>query len=222
MKKIIVFLFLASSCLISAQSSEEEASEKVSVDFYFGIGAQIQSKYNLNNKLKAANLPELKQSMPELQVGMNIFGNKLSGDAEFGFLFSRNDKGDSENQNMAFTSRLRLHYNFINQEKVAFTGGLNISSTVSEVDIYNKNNSIDLNDLEPLNNSGHVSLKNQVFFVGPSVSLYLFKNKSTKIRANFGYELAFTNGKWKSDFASVENTVKENGNNRFVFGISFL
>jgi len=167
-------------------------------------------------------LPELNETMPELQVGMNVFGEKFSGDAEFGFLFSKNDKGNSENQNIGFTSRLRVHYNFINNEKVAFTGGLNISATASEVDIYNKNNVIDLNDLEPLNNTGHVSLRNQVFSAGPSVSLYLFKNSSTKIRANLGYEFAFTNGKWKSDFASVENTVKENGNNRFVFGISFL
>ena len=222
MKKAIVFLFLVSSSLIVAQSSEDTQGKKVDIDFYFGIGAQVQSKYDLNDRLKAANLPELKQTMPELQVGMNVFGNKISGDAEFGFFLSKNDKGDSENQNIGVTSRLRVHYNFINKEKMAFTGGLNVSSTASEVDIYNKNNVIDLNDLEPLNNSGHVSLKNQVFFVGPSVSLYLFKNKSTKIRANLGYEFAFTNGKWKSDFASVENTVKENGNNRFVFGISFL
>lgn len=221
MKKIIFVLLLTYGFQSFAQS-DNDSNEKVDVDFYFGIGAQVQSKYDLNDKLKAANLPELNQTMPELQVGMNVFGEKLSGDAEFGFLFSKNDKGNSENQNIGFTSRLRVHYNFINAEKVAFTGGLNFAATGSEIDIYNKNNVIDLNDLEPLNNSGHVSLRNQVFFVGPSVSLYLFKNKSTKIRANLGYEFAFTNGKYKSDFASVENTVKENGNNRFVFGISFL
>ncbi|MFC4738683.1 hypothetical protein ACFO3U_01615 [Flavobacterium ponti] len=222
MKKILILLFLVASNLINAQSSEEEANKKVDVDFYFGVGAQFQSKFNLNDKLKAANLPELNETMPELQIGMNIFGNKISGDAEFGFLFSKNKKGDSENQNLGFTSRLRVHYNFVNSEKIAFTGGLNLAATGYQIDIYNKNNVIDLNDLEPLNNSGHVSLRNQVFFVGPSVSLYLFNNKSTKIRANLGYEFAFTNGKYKSDFASVENTVKENGNNRFVFGISFL
>ena len=221
MKKII-FICLLSVGFQSFAQSDNDSNKKVDVDFYFGIGAQVQSKYNLNDKLKAANLPELKETMPELQIGMNIFGNKISGDAEFGFLFSKNDKGDSENQNIGFTSRLKVHYNFINNEKVAFTGGLNVAATGSEIDIYNKNNVIDLNDLEPLNNNGHVSLRNQVFFVGPSVSLYLFKNKSTKIRANLGYEFAFTNGKYKSDFASVENTVKENGNNRFVFGISFL
>ena len=105
---------------------------------------------------------------------------------------------------------------------MAFTGGLNISSTASQVDVYNKNNVVDLNDLEVLNNSSHVSLKNQVFFVGPSVSLYLFKGQKTKIRVNLGYEFAFTNGKWKSDFATVENTVNEKGNNKFVFGILLL
>lgn len=221
MKKIILLLFLAITTVSFSQSDNEE-NQNFDFDFYFGMGAQITNNYTLNDKLKLANLPELKETMPELQVGMNIFGNKFSGDAEFGFLFSKNDKGSSENQNLGFTSRLKVHYNFIKKETIAFTGGLNIAATASQVDIYNKNNVIDFNDLEPLNNNGHVSLRNQVFYVGPSVSFYFLNNKSTKIRANLGYEFAFTNGKWKSDFGNVQNTVKENGNNRFVFGVSFL
>jgi hypothetical protein len=110
----------------------------------------------------------------------------------------------------------------INKEKVAFTTGLNLSNTTGELVVFTKNNLIDLNDLTPANNVGNLSLRNNLFFVGPSASLYLFNNKSTKLRLNVGYEFAFTNGKWKSDYADVDNTVKEQGNNRFVFGITLL
>jgi len=222
MKKLVVTLFLLTSYAMFAQSSEEETKKKVTTDYYFGIGAQVQNKYDLNDKLKLANLPELKEFIPELQLGVNIFGEKFSGDVEFGFLFSKEDKGDNKIQDLAFSARLKVHYNFINKEKVAFTGGLNIASTGSQVDLYSKGNSIDLNNLEPDSNSGHVSLRNNVFYVGPSAALYLFKDKSTRVRLNLGYEFALTNGKWKSDFASVNNTVKEIGNNRFIFGISLL
>ena len=214
-------MFLASSSILIAQSSNDSLKNKVNVDLYLGIGATVQSKFSLNDKLKAAGLAELNETNPEFLIGINVFGKKFSGDAEFGFLYSKNDKGNSENQNIGVSSRLRFHYNLINKEKMAFTGGLNVSATSSEVDVYTKNNSIDLDGLGALN-SNHISLKNQMFYVGPSVSLYLLKHKTTNIRVNFGYEFAFTNGKWKSDFATVNNTVKENGNNRFVFGVTLL
>lgn len=221
MKKVIVFLFLASSSLLIAQSTDETSEKNFKNEWYIGLGASVQSKFSLNDKLKAAGIAELNKTTPELLIGFNVFGSKFSGDAEFGFAASENDLGNTENKNIAFTSRLRVHYNLINKEKVAFTGGINLSATSSEVDIFTKNNAIDLNNLTGFT-SNHISLKNQMFYVGPSVSLYLLKHKKSSIRANFGYEFAFTNGKWKSDFATINNTVKENGNNRFVFGINLL
>jgi hypothetical protein len=60
-----------------------------------------------------------------------------------------------------------------------------------------------------------------MLFAGPSVGV-LFKNKNKVIgRLNIGYEFALTNGKWKSDFGSVQNTVREQGVNRFMVGIVF-
>jgi hypothetical protein len=221
MKKVIVLLFLISSSIINAQSSEKPSEKKINTDFYIGLGASVQSEFALNDRLRNSGLAELNETIPELLIGLNVFGTKFSGDAEFGFFFSKNGKDNSENQNMGFTSRLRVHYNLVNKDKIAFTSGLNFATTGSEVDIYTKNNFVDLNNLGTLNNN-HVSLKNQMFYVGPSVSLYLLKHKSSQIRVNLGYEFAFTNGKWKSDFASVNNTVKEIGNNRFLFGITLL
>jgi len=51
---------------------------------------------------------------------------------------------------------------------------------------------------------------------------YFFKNKSTPIRLNVGYEFAFSKGNWKSDYGSVLNSVNEKGNNRLVFGLTIM
>ena len=222
MKKSILFLALLVTSFGYSQENDDSTSKKTIADLYIGIGAQVHDDYNLNNKLRMSNVAELKTVSPEFTVGLNVFGEKYSGDVEFGFLYSKNSEGNTKNQVMGFSTRLRVHYNLVNQDKFAFTSGLNISSTSSEIDIYSRNNVIDFNDLNPANNGGHINLRNQTFYTGPSIAFYFFKDKKTKLRINAGYELAFTNGKWKSDFASTENRVKENGNNRFVFGISLL
>lgn len=152
---------------------------------------------------------------------MNVFGEKISGDMEFGLLYSRKSSNDNKTHLLGGDIRLRVHYNLVATEKMAFTTGLSFSAVTNTVDIYNDNNVIDLNNLDPMSNVGHISLRNQVFYAGPSVSFYALRHKKINLRLNVGYEFAFTNGKWKSDFAEVRNTVKEVGNNRLVVGFFF-
>jgi len=219
--KVLIALFFV-SCSFAQEKEETTTPDKAKFYFTYGLNAQVQDELIINKKLKAAGLPEVNSFTPEFFIGMTVFGKKYSGDIDFGFLNSKNDAGNNENRYIGFTTRLRVHYNLINKEKIAFTTGLNLSNTLGELHVYSKNNAFDLNDLTPANNTGNVVLKNSLFYVGPSASLYLFNNKSTKLRLNVGYEFAFTNGKWKSDYADVNNTVKEQGNNRFVFGITLL
>lgn len=223
MKKIVLPILLFVSTLTSAQETDsDKKSEKLKAFFTYGLNAQIHDDYTINSKLNQAGLPELKTTTPELFLGMTFFGKKYSGDLDFGFLNSKNERGNNENKYIGFTSRLRVHYNIINKEKIAFTSGINISNTNAELNIYSKNNGIDLNDLTPDTNTGHVSLRNNLYYVGPSASVYFFKNKTTQLRLNLGYEFSFTNGNWKSDYGNVLNTVSEKGNNRFVFGLTIL
>lgn len=219
-KILIALLFV--SVAFAQETTSTTTKEKPKFYFTYGLNAQVHDELAIDKKLRAAGLPEVNSFTPELFIGMTLFDKKFSGDLDFGFLNSKNDNAGNENRYIGFTTRLRVHYNLINKEKIAFTTGLNLSNTQGELNIYAKNNAFDLNDLTPVNNVGNVSLKNSMVYFGPSASLYLFKNKSTKLRLNLGYEFAITNGKWKSDYASVNNTVNEQGNNRFVFGITLL
>lgn len=229
MKKIATLLVLGISLLGFSQEKEVKKCAKdstccksdVKVHTYLGIGAQIHDDYNLNSNLRLQNLPEINTTMPEFMIGLNFFGKKISGDIEAGFLYSKTEKAGNENKYYGFTGRLKVHYNFVNKEKVAFTGGLSLSGTNSTLDLYSQSNIIDFNDLTPNNNGGHLNLKNSMYYAGPSVSLYLFR-KSFPIKINAAYELGFTRGRWNSDFGAIANGVNESGNNRFVVGVTLL
>lgn len=66
MKKIFSILLILSSLTIFSQV-DENSSHNFDFDFYFGMGAQITNNYTLNDKLKLANLPELKKQCPSFK-----------------------------------------------------------------------------------------------------------------------------------------------------------
>jgi hypothetical protein len=220
MKNIIINAILLLSVFGFSQEAETTES-KVKTDFYVGLG-MLNQKYNLNEKLKASNVATLSENELDFQLGMNFFSKKYSGDVELSTSISRNENNNSENLLMGFTSRLRFHYNIVNKEKFAFTGGLNLAYGGNQVTFNSKNRTIDLNDLQPNNNSGEYTLRNNMLFAGPSVAFYYNIGKKMRLRLNVGYEFALTNGRWKSDYANIANTVNENGNNRFLFSLSLL
>lgn len=224
MKKVLFSLSLLFTLCGFSQEKQTDSikTKKLKVDAYIGVTGYINDNMNLNKKLNNANLPELDNFVPELTFGLNLFGKQYSGDIEFGFLFAKPEKNTNEMKYRGFNTRLRVHYNLINKEKFALTSGLSLAYLGNEYDIYSKNNSIDLNDLEPNNNSGHVNITNQMLYFGPSVSMYLFKKAMFPVKVNAGYEFALTRGRYDSEFGSVINNVGESGNNRFVFGITFL
>ena len=224
MKYKILSLLLLTAFIGYSQdkATDSTATKKFKIDGYFGFTGNVNDNTNLNKKLNNANLPELDSFVPELTFGFNYFGPKYSGDIEFGILYSKPEKGANEMKYQGFNTRIRVHYNVVSQENFALTTGLSLAYLGSQYDIYSKSNTIDLNDLEPNNNSGHVNFTNQMLYFGPSVSMYLFKKSSFQVKVNAGYELALTRGRYDSEFGSVLNNIGESGNNRFVFGITLL
>ncbi len=223
MKKFTLLLVFAIPALCGAQDVGNDSKKfKVETDFYVGLSINVNQSLNLNQKLRNGNLPEMRNAVPELSIGLNFLGEKYSGDLEFGTSFLENEKGNNTLKYLGLNGRGRFHYNLIHKPKVTFAGGLSIAYQTNRYDLFSNNNSTDLNVLNPELNSGHVNIENRMFFVGPSTSLFLLKKSSFKLRLNAGYEFALTRGKYRSEFGSITNNIRENGNNRFVFGIAFL
>jgi hypothetical protein len=224
MKKVCLFVVMMLTVVTYSQEKVIDTIKKKEkkISIYYGGSVSFNDDFNLNKKLRNSNLPELKTSIPDFVFGLNYFWKKYSGDAEFGFLYSKSDKGVNEIKQMGFNSRIRVHYNLVDREKFAFTTGLSVAYTGNEYDIFSKNNTIDLNNLEPNNNSGHVNFTNAMLYFGPSTSFYFFRKSDWNVRLNIGYEFALTRGRYDSEFGSVINNIGESGNNRFVFGFTFM
>lgn len=219
MKKIL----LAAICIIGFQSSSmaqdgtssEDFIISESRNFYLSFGAAFNSDYRINDKLKAVGMPQLPESMPEITFGYNYTAQKYLIDLEFNAGYQNLKRGDGRTSMTTGGVKLRGHYVPVNTQSFFVSVGGDVSYVNNTVDLYNKYNVIDLNNPEPLDYVGHINLNNELVYLGPSVSVGLFQNKSFPVRLNAGYEWALTNGYWDSEFADVYNSVKENGHNRF-------
>ena len=228
MKKTLLWAVL---CLIGVQSSsiaqetETEVKEitvtetvkKESIyDFYVGFGLSVLSDYNLNEKLAQSDMLQIGSVVPEFTFGFNMseanenFYMDIEGSA--GYMDEKNST--DRIRTVVSSAKLRPQYKLINNDKWFFSAGGDISYTFTYVDLFSRSNTIDLNTLDPSMHTGHISMYSDQLTIGPSVALG-FNNKVFPVRFNFGYDFGVTNGKWKSEFADVSNTVKENGSGRF-------
>jgi len=221
-------LLLAMLCFFGIQSvsfAQEPTSTTTSASsenkdfgkrrFYLGGGVALRD-YKLNNKLASSNLPEINNGVFELTIGYNRTWEKYLLDVEW----NTDYYGDKRTEGQKVTTigsglKLRFHYAPYKTEKTILSGGLDVSYMYNTVNIFTRGNTIDLNNLNPDTHTGHISLYNNLFYVGPSVNFGVGQNRNNPLRLIAGYEWAVSNGKWKSEYASVANTVKENGNGRF-------
>ena len=217
MKKLV----LAAISIIGFQSAtfaQDSQSSKDSIstlNLYASFGAVFNGDYKLNDKLAAQGLPQMADAQAEFTVGFNVRATKKFWmDTELTTSYSDEKNAVNRIRSAAFGVRLRPHYVAFNNNKFFGTVGADVSFIGNQVDLFTRNNQIDLNELDPALQNGHVSLRNEMLYAGPSLAFGFLQNTNFPLRLNLGYEWGITNGKWKSDFADVNNTVKESGHGR--------
>lgn len=226
MKKLFVFALSLLAFNISLAQENTPANDSIckgpKIDIYLGLGVQFNDGQKLNSNLSANGMPLIQEALPEFMIGLNFLGETYLVDVELASSWMDRRNNLARNQLMQFTSRARGHYNFINDKRWILSGGLNLAFSRNDLNLFSRNNEIDLSDLNPETQSNHISLRNHMLFAGPSFGIQLKRKEKLIARLNVGYEFALTNGKWKSDFATVRNTVKEQGVNRFMVGVTIF
>jgi hypothetical protein len=220
MKKIFFFSLLAISTISLAQETKPQEKEgKGSI--YFGGGFVSNSKFTIDDKLEASNLPQIQANVPEFVFGFNTFFNKGFLDIEASSnMFKKSNSATTSNGGRS-NFRLRGHYNIVNNKDFVFSGGLNLAFTSNDINVYSQSNQVDINNLA-VSTSNYFRLRNNMFLAGPSIGFGI-KNKGEQlIRLNVGYEFALISGKWKSDYATVSNSINENGQSRLMVGAIFF
>jgi len=207
---------LAQDITTTTITTTTETAETGKSGFYLSAGVVFNDGFKLNNRLQAAGMPTVLKSMPELSIGYYAMYKKVLIDLEWNTGYY-GDRKTSEvmTKTLATGFKFRGHYVPVNTGRLFLSGGLDISYVYNKFDIYNRDRVIDLNDLDPANYSGHISLNNEVLFVGPSVAFGAFQQSNWPLRLNVGYEWAVLSSKWRSEFASVSNTLNESGTGRF-------
>jgi hypothetical protein len=220
MKKIWLFsLFVISTISLAQESKPKENNCKESI--YFGGGFVSNSKFAIDDRLEASNLPQIQANVPEFVFGFNTFFNKGFLDIEASSNMFKKSNSATTSNGARSNLRLRGHYNIVNNNNIVFSGGLNLAFTSNDFNVYSQSNQVDMNNLAASTTS-YIRLRNNMFFAGPSLG-FAIKNKGEQlVRYNVGYEFALITGKWKSDFANVSNSINENGQSRLMIGAIFF
>lgn len=220
-------IFLASFLLLfaessSAQKTETTKTDKLKTTFYIGFGMQSNANFNINSKLAVAGLPQINQTQPEFSVGLNLVGPKYSSDIEVSTAISNKELNNTKNEYFNSSARIRLQRNLVKKTNMLFTAGANLAFTSSSLNVFADNNLIDLNNLANSINVNHLGLRNNMLYLGPSVSFTAFQKARFPMRLNVGYEFALTRGRWKSDFTAIDNTFGEFGKNRLTINLNLM
>lgn len=189
---------------------------------YVSFGVAGNDGFKMNDRLKAQGLPELNSAAFETTVGWYIMMKKLSFDFEVVASYMDDKTATSRVRNINTGFNLRGHYNILTSDKFFVTGGADLGYAFNNFNINTRDRVIDLNDLEPANNPGHVNLYNDQFILGPSAAFGFLQNTDYKMRLNLGYNWAVMSGKWRSDYGNVQNTFRENGQGHFYAKLTLM
>ena len=182
---------------------------------YVSFGVALADDYKMNDRLKAAGMPELNNAVFESTVGYSAMFEKLSFDLELATGYMDEKSATDRVRNIQATIRLRGHYNIVMKDKFFLTAGADLSYLTNNFNINTRDRVIDLNNPDPSEYPGHISLYNNQMLVGPSIAVGLFQKSGWPLRLNTGYEWAVVGGKWKSEYANVANSFRESGQGHF-------
>jgi len=203
--------------LISFTIYSGYAQDSNSISWHYSVGAVINPDYNINNKLMSVGAHRIADAMPFVSLGWSGKpSDNLSLGVDFGVATSLyGKKNDGYNLVQAPIS-VKVLYSLIAKEKFEISAGINGSYVFNDLSIYANNSVIDVNNLDPALNTGYIRLNNQSVFAGPSAAFTFLRHKKHPLTLVMGYDFALTNNRWKSDYATLTNSVKENGGRGYI------
>lgn len=207
---------LAAFFAISLAYAQEE---KTTVRWHYSLGAVLNPNFNINDNLIASGVHRISDVSPAVSIGWSVITeNKLAIDVDFGVastVYGMKNKGYNLVQ---IPANVTVHYIFMDKEKVALSVGLTGTYAFYDLNIFTDQDEtvVDMNNLSPALNSGYIRMNNQSAYVGPSLAFTFLKHKMNPLKVTLGYDFCVTNSKWKSDYATLANPVKENAGRAYI------
>lgn len=207
---LIVFLTIH---LAHAQDREDV------VRWNYSLGAIVNPDFNINKNLLASGVHRIADVSPYVSFGWNVTTkDNFDIGVDFGVATTIYGRKNAGYNLVQAPINLTAHYIFSDKEKVALSAGITGSYTFYDLSIYTEGDdtTIDMNNLNPAGNTGYIRMNNQSAYIGPSAAFTFLKHKRYPLKLVMGYDFAVTNSKWKSDYATLTNPVKENGSRAYI------
>lgn len=223
MKKLLV----AVCCIAGLQSSMAQETEVINTyaipetettyrnGLYIGLGVAVMGDFKINENLQAVGMPQIGNTVPEITLGWTARDKNIIIDYELNTNYLQERTRTHTIRTVAAGLKVRGHYVAYETNKFFFSGGLDLTYMFNSFDLYTRGNVIDLDNLNPSEHTGHISLANEQFYVGPSIAIGAFQSSDYPLRLNVGYEWSLINGSWHSDVANVGNSFREDVMGRF-------
>lgn len=222
-KILVLALFFG---LVFAQEETEveefsgDSMKKNETRFYIGLQGSVMGDWKLNEQFRSIDFSEIPNQGLEFTMGLKYTGEEYTIDSEFGFMANNKQNTNFKTNLMSSAIRLKFGKLLFNTEGFHLTTGLQASFNFNEIDVTEKNQVVDINNLSTLTMPSQLRLRNNMLAAGPMIGFGFGKIAKKSIRFYAAYEHGLTRGRWKSDYYSVLNTVQEQGQGRWLFGIT--
>lgn len=194
-----------------AQTDSISTKNQLEFKYYVGFGLTALDDYNLSSRLKEDGFPEIKNTMFDISFGFLLQSKRSMYTFEFAIARSEDDQDANEYELTRSNFSLDYQYNIfkIKQHKVNLGGRLSVNTTENE--LFNTNSQADLENPSNLGELTKIDLTN--WYLGP-VASFQFRDKTneTWMRLQLSYEFNISENSWKSDYAQLLNSVKEDQN----------
>lgn len=215
MKRFLIVPFLVTFAF------QSNAQDTVQDKIYISVGASVWNHFAINNVLKQNGLRPIGLFTPMIGIGEILRHKNFSANVEMSSFFSGRKTDGIRYTLNGLSFNLNVQYKILKVANQSLYAGLNLDYMTSNLGLYSDNNVVNLQNLSQSVSTGLMQLYNSGFLLGPSLSTgNLFPHSDFSMSVALSYEFNIISGRWKSRYAQVIHSPKEDAS-RFNISLWF-
>lgn len=221
MKNVFKITLSVLALFLTGLTASAKEKDTATVRFFLNAGGSVWSHFSINQKFENGHGNLVNTFAPEIGFGFLADYKRFQYYLEIDATFNQNKKGNIPYQFGYASVDLGARYAVARFSHQAVYLGLEASLLPMTLDLLPRNSTVDLNNISPITQSGEVNLYATPLLFGPALaSGDLFPKSSFNMNVAVSYQINLIQSKWRSKYADVLNSPKENGS-RFKVSILF-
>ena len=210
-----IVLFFLHFCLFAQETTEFE-QKKVSISSHLNLGGKYFQSFDISNNLMRDGLSNLDNLFaPSINFDISVRKKRLHFVWSSGIAATSRKEENHKYRFMSAETGGSLTYAILGNNKSSFSVGslLNVSS--NSLSIFSTDATFSLNSINPINQTGSL----EIYYIPVRTGLMLewssYSNEGLPKNVDiiFTYQRVINSPKWQSDYADVQDTINETGQN---------